>query len=96
MVDGAYNMKMRSVRSIDGLALEEECDLSTQASPVMHKLSKPDLDIPSFLRKNRKESGGRAPEEVRKPNKEVLKERVDEYYKEFISKNEKSILTFLL
>ena len=34
--------------------------------------------------------------ENNKTNKEILEEKVNEYYKEFISKNEKSMLTFLL
>ena len=34
--------------------------------------------------------------QANKTNREILEEKVNEYYKVFISKNEKSILTFLL
>mgnify|MGYP006967344875 CR=1 FL=1 len=35
-------------------------------------------------------------EEIKKTNEEILEEKVDDYYKVFISQDEKSILTFLL
>ncbi len=49
------------------------------------------FDIPSFLRK--KEI---APMKLNKTYSELLEEKVNGYYKEFVSKNEKSMLTFLL
>lgn len=48
-----------------------------------------DLDIPCFLRKNKCVS-------AKKTDREIVKERVDEYYKDFIIKKEKSLLTYLL
>lgn len=50
------------------------------------------MGINSFFRKSIAGSSI----EKRKDNREILEERVDEYYKVFISKNDKSILTFLL
>lgn len=55
-----------------------------------------DLDIPCFLRKNKVVNSESKPIEVKKTNKEILEEKIDEYYKVFVSRNEKSILTFLL
>lgn len=55
-----------------------------------------DLDIPCFLRKNKVVNSESKPIEVKKTNKEILEEKIDEYYKVFVSQNEKSILTFLL
>lgn len=52
-----------------------------------------DLDIPCFLRKVKIECN-----EVKatKTNEEILVEKVDSYYNEFVSKEAKSILTYLL
>ena len=55
-----------------------------------------DLDIPCFLRKNKSVNSESRPIEVKKTNEEILEEKIDEYYKVFVSQNEKSILTFLL
>ena len=55
-----------------------------------------DLDIPCFLRKNKKVKSESKTLEVKKTNKEILEDKIDEYYKVFFSQNEKSILTFLL
>lgn len=55
-----------------------------------------DLDIPCFLRKKKTGKAESTPIEVKKTNREILEEKVNEYYKEFVSQNEKSMLTFLL
>ena len=57
------------------------------------------LDIPSFLRKKSPRSArtsGCVPAEIKKTNREILEDKVKEYYKKFVSLNEKSMLTFLL
>lgn len=54
-----------------------------------------DLDIPCFLRKKKEDSEYKfAPK--KKTNKQILDEKINEYYKIFISKEKKSIITFLL
>lgn len=55
-----------------------------------------DLDIPCFLRKKKVVNSESKSIEVKKTNKEILEEKIDEYYKVFVSQNQKSILTFLL
>lgn len=55
-----------------------------------------DLDIPSFIRKKNVTESKIKPKEVKKIDEEILEEKIDEYYKEFISQRDKSILTFLL
>ena len=55
-----------------------------------------DLDIPCFLRKKKVVNSEYKSEEIKKTNEEILAEKVDDYYKVFISQDEKSILTFLL
>ena len=52
--------------------------------------------IPNFLRKNKSVTSESTPIEVKKSNEEILEEKIEEYYKVFISQDEKSILTFLL
>lgn len=52
-----------------------------------------DLDIPCFLRKVKIE---RTKVKAAKTNEEILVEKVDSYYNEFVSKEAKSILTYLL
>ena len=55
-----------------------------------------DLDIPSFIRKKKAVSPKSSPMQIKKSNREILEEKVNEYYKVFIFQDEKSILTFLL
>ena len=55
-----------------------------------------DLDIPCFLRKKKVVNSEYKSAEIKKTNEEILAEKVDDYYKVFISQDEKSILTFLL
>ena len=54
------------------------------------------LDIPAFLRSKKVEKTASKPVEIKKTNNEILEEKVNEYYKEFVSQNEKSMQTFLL
>lgn len=68
----------------------EECDM-VAPSFLGARSSSNDLDIPYFLRKNKCVKS-----ENEKTNKEILQEKVEQYYKIFISKDEKSILTYLL
>ena len=55
-----------------------------------------DLDIPCFLRKKKVTTSENYSSKIKEVKEEKLKEKVDEYYKEFISKDKKSILTYLL
>ena len=80
---------------------EECCDMDIPSflrsrSSSNSSNSSNDLDIPCFLRKNKVVNSESKPIEVKKTNKEILEEKIDEYYKVFVSQNEKSILTFLL
>ncbi len=78
---------------------EEECydmDIPSFLRTRSSSSSSNVLDIPCFLRKNKGKKSESKPLEVTKTNEEILEEKIDEYYKVFISQNEKSILTFLL
>lgn len=75
---------------------EEECyDIDTP-SFLRSRSSSNDLDILCFLRKKKAVNSETKLMEVKKSNREILEEKVNEYYKLFISQNEKSIFTFLL
>lgn len=76
---------------------EEYCDMDVP-SFIRKKTSSRsnDLDIPYFVRRKKTGKIENTPVEVKKINREILEEKVNEYYKEFISQNEKSMLTFLL
>lgn len=76
---------------------EYECDLA--APTFLRKNSSSssgDLDIPCFLRKKKVVNSEYKSAEIKKTNEEILAEKVDDYYKVFISQDKKSILTFLL
>lgn len=77
---------------------EYECDLAVAPSFLRknNSSSSGDLDIPCFLRKNKVVNSEYKSAEIKKTNEEILAEKVDDYYKIFISQGEKSILTFLL
>ena len=77
---------------------EYECDLATPSflRAKNSSSSSGDLDIPCFLRKNKVVNSEYKSTEIKKTNEEILAEKVDDYYKVFISQDEKSILTFLL
>lgn len=55
-----------------------------------------DLDIPCFLRKKKSVDSEYESLVIKKTNEEILEEKINEYYKVFITQDEKSILTFLL
>lgn len=76
---------------------EEYCDMDNP-SFIRKKISSRsnDLDIPCFVRRKKTGKIENTPVKVKKMNREILEEKVNEYYKEFISQNEKSMLTFLL
>lgn len=76
---------------------EEYCDMDNP-SFIRKKISSMsnDLDIPCFVRRKKTGKIENTPVKVKKINREILEEKVNEYYKEFISQNEKSMLTFLL
>ena len=76
---------------------EEYCDMDNP-SFIRKKTSSRsnDLDIPCFVRRKKTGKIENTPVKVKKINREILEEKINEYYKEFISQNEKSMLTFLL
>ena len=76
---------------------EYECDLAAPSFLRRNSSSSSgDLDIPCFLRKKKVVNSEYKSAEIKKTNEEILAEKVDDYYKVFISQDEKSILTFLL
>lgn len=76
---------------------EEYCDMDNPSFTRKKTSSRSnDLDIPCFVRRKKTGKIENTPVEVKKINREILEEKVNEYYKEFISQNEKSMLTFLL
>lgn len=76
---------------------EYECDLAAQSFLRKNSSSSSgDLDIPCFLRKKKVVNSEYKSAEIKKTNEEILAEKVDDYYKVFISQDKKSILTFLL
>ena len=101
-IENAVNNNAKCMRkgSLPSVAMEYEeagsidIDYLPDLSNSLSKSSK--FGIPSFFRKNRVEKNDGSSMETKKSNSQILEERVDEYYKIFISKNDKSILTFLL
>lgn len=76
---------------------EYECDIAAPSFLRKNSSSSSgDLDIPCFLRKKKVVNSEYKSAEIKKTNEEILAEKVDDYYKVFISQDEKSILTFLL
>lgn len=79
---------------------EEECECDIATPSFLRgrgsSSSSNDLDLPCFIRKDKSIMSESKQIEVKKTDREILQEKVDEYYKIFISKNEKSILTYLL
>ena len=92
LIDGAFNMVMsdRCYTQAD-----EGADMGIP-SFLKSRSSSNDLDIPSFIRKKKTVSPKSSPMQIKKSNREILEEKVNEYYKVFIFQDEKSILTFLL
>ena len=98
---GAFMNKVWDMFGVDECEeeYEEECcdmDIPSFLRSKSSSNSSGDLDIPCFLRKKRTANSERKTIEVKKTNREILEEKVNEYYKIFISQNDKSILTFLL
>lgn len=76
---------------------EYECDLAAPSFLRKNSSSSSgDLDIPCFLIKKKAVNSEYKSAEIKKTNEEILAEKVDDYYKVFISQDEKPILTFLL
>ena len=92
LLGSAFRMKMSARRDIHADYEADECIPSF----LMSDNSLEDRDIPSFLRKNKSATSKSMPIEIKKSNEEILEEKVEEYYKVFISQYEKSMLTFLL
>lgn len=95
IIDKAWNMKMTSACDIAD-DYEEECCNMDIPSFSRRRSSSNDLNIPHFLRRSKVVRLESKPTEVKNTNEEILEEEIDEYYKVFVSQNEKSILTFLL
>lgn len=98
---GAIMDKMWNIFGMDACEedYEEEdcCDMDIPSFLRKNSSSSSeDLDIPCFLRKKKVVNSEYKSEEIKKTNEEILAEKVDDYYKVFISQDEKSILTFLL
>lgn len=93
---GAFMNNICDVFGMDECEEYYECDLATPSFLRKNSSSSSEnLDIPSFLRKKVANSEYQSAE-IKKTNEEILAEKVDDYYKVFISQDEKSILTFLL
>ncbi len=76
---------------------EECCDMDMSSFLRNSSPSKSNgLDIPYILRKKKIVKADSELIEEKKTNREILEEKVNEYYKVFVSQNEKSMLTFLL
>lgn len=98
IVDRAWNMKMNVCCDISDCYEEDvhgDLDIPSFLRKNTPRTSN-DLDIPSFSRKKKSVRSENAPMEIKKTNREILEEKVNEYYKTFISQSEKSMLTFLL
>lgn len=97
LISGAWNLRMSDRCDIQADYEEECCDMDIPSFLRKNTSNRSnDLDIPCFLRKKKTGKAESTPIEVKKTNREILEEKVNEYYKEFISQNEKSMLTFLL
>lgn len=97
---GTFGNKVWDILGMDECCYEEEEYNIDNPSFSRPKSILSDFDIPCFLRKNKKKSREKKPEritiEVKKTNEEILEEKVNEYYKVFISQTKKSMLTVLL
>lgn len=95
--------KMWDAFSMDECDLDCEYDANfdcaAKAPQLLRKSSSSvsgDLDVPCFLRKNKVVNSKNKTAERKKTKKEILEEKINEYYNVFVSQDEKSILTFLL
>ena len=100
LVKGAFMNKVWDMFGMDECEedYEEEyaCDMPFFSRTINSQSSSNDLDIPCFLRKNKSINSESKPIERKKTDREILEEKVDGYYKVFVSQDEKSILTYLL
>lgn len=103
-----FNAKTKMSKICDAFSMDE-CDLdyeydadfdcAAEAPQLLRKSSSSvsgNLDVPCFLRKNKVVNSKNKPVERKKTKKEILEEKINEYYNVFVSQDEKSILTFLL
>ena len=103
-----FNAKTKMSKICDAFSMDE-CDLdceydanfdcAAKAPQLLRKSGSSvsgDLDVPCFLRKNKVVNSKNKPVERKKTKKEILEEKINEYYNVFVSQDEKSILTFLL
>lgn len=103
-----FNAKTIMSKICDAFSMDE-CDLdceydadfecAAKAPQLLRKSSSSvsgNLDVPCFLRKNKVVNSKNKPVERKKTKKEILEEKINEYYNVFVSQDEKSILTFLL
>lgn len=103
-----FNAKTKMSKICDAFSMDE-CDLDyeydadfdcvAEAPQLLRKSSSSvsgNLDVPCFLRKNKVVNSKNKPVERKKTKKEILEEKINEYYNVFVSQDEKSILTFLL
>lgn len=96
-IKGAIMNKVWDMFGMDECEEEYECDIAAPSFLRKNSSSSSgDLDIPCFLRKKKVVNSEYKSAEIKKTNEEILAEKVDDYYKVFISQDEKSILTFLL
>ena len=92
LMGGVFKMKMSARCDIQA---DEGVDMGIP-SFLRSNNNLNDIDIPSFVKKKKTVIPKSSQMQANKTNREILEEKVNEYYKVFISKNEKSILTFLL
>lgn len=95
---GAIRNKMLNVFGIgeNDEEYEEYEECYDMELPSFKSRSSGDLNIPTFLRKKKVVDTKWETIEIKKSNEEILEEKVNDYYKTFISQDEKSVLTFLL
>ena len=87
LLNGVFNKAWATFNVND---CDEDCYMVEATS------SSSNLEIPCFLRKKKHINLNCKPVENKKTNREILAEKVDDYYETFISKSQKSMLTFLL
>ena len=103
-----FNAKTKMSKICDAFSMDEcnldyeydaDFDCAAEAPQLLRKSSSSvsgNLDVPCFLRKNKVVNSKNKPVERKKTKKEILEEKINEYYNVFVSQDEKSILTSLL
>ena len=89
--------RSRVMAPVCGEAMIADYEVMDDSMPRMD-IGKPSKksSLLGFLNMKSKENSSKDREYVREANTDLLKQKVDEYYKEFLALNNKSILTFLL